>query len=61
MLTVTGLFLKYITEQKNEVFLIKNFVSKCDQIRSKLRIWSHLLNKPLMENFISCAVYVVCN
>ena len=33
-------------------FSIKDFSSKCDQIRSKLRIWSHLLEKSLMENFI---------
>ena len=26
----------------------------CDQIRSFLRIWSHLLKKYLMENFIFC-------
>ena len=32
-------------------FPIMDFSSKCDQIRSFLRIWSHLLNKPLMENF----------
>ena len=37
-------------------FSIKNFLSKCDQIRSYLRIWSHLLKKFLMENFIFCAV-----
>ena len=37
-------------------FSIKNFFSKCDQIRRKLRIWSHLLKKSLMENFIFCAV-----
>ena len=30
--------------------------SKCDQIRSFLRVWSHLRNKSLMENFIFCAV-----
>ena len=35
-------------------FSIKNFCSKCGQIRKKLRIWSHLLKKPLMENFIFC-------
>ena len=29
-----------------------DFFSKCDQIRRKLRIWSHLLKKSLMENFI---------
>ena len=31
---------------------IKDFFSKCDQIRSFLRIWYHLLKKILMENFI---------
>ena len=28
------------------------FFSKCDQIRRKLRIWTHLLEKRFMENFI---------
>ena len=32
-------------------FFINDFFSKCDQIRYFLRIWSHLLKKPLMENF----------
>ena len=32
-------------------FSIKYFFSKCDQIRSFLLIWSHLLKKSLMENF----------
>ena len=45
----------YYTEQKLK-FSIKNFFSKCDQIRRNLRIWSHLLKKSLMENFIFCAV-----
>ena len=40
-------------------FSIKDFFSKCDQICSFLRIWSHLLNKALMENFIFCAVFIV--
>ena len=31
---------------------IKAFISKCDQFRSLLRIWSHLLRKSLMENYI---------
>ena len=35
-------------------FSIKDFFSKCDQIRSFLRILSHILKKSLMENF--CAV-----
>ena len=33
-------------------FSIKCFFSKCDQIRSFLRIWSHLLKNFLMENVI---------
>ena len=37
-------------------FSIKDFFSKCDQIRSKMRIWSHLRKKSLMEKFIFCAV-----
>ena len=37
-------------------FSSKGFLSKCDQIRSFLRIWSHFLKKSLMENFIFCAV-----
>ena len=39
-------------------FSIKNFSSKCDQIRSFLRIWSHLLKKSSLENFIFRAVFV---
>ena len=42
------------TAQKMK-FSIKDFFSKCDQIRSFLRIWSHLLKKSLIENFF-CAV-----
>ena len=33
-----------------------DFFSKRDQIRRKLRIWSHLLQKSIMENFIFCVV-----
>ena len=40
-------------------FSIKDIFSKCDQIRRKLRIWSHLLKKSFMENFILRAVYVI--
>ena len=36
--------------------LIQDFFSKCVQIRSFLRIWSHLLKKLVTENFIFCAV-----
>ena len=45
-----------ITAQKMKLS-IKGFFSKCDQIRSFLRIWLHLLKKKLMEKLF-CAVYV---
>ena len=48
----------YFTAQKM-TFFIKDFFSKCDQIRSFLRIWSHLLKKSLMENFIFCPVLML--
>ena len=47
----------HFTAQKMK-FSTKDFFSKCDQIRRKLRIWSHLVNKSLMENFILCVVFV---
>ena len=37
-------------------FPIKDFFSKCDQIRRKLRFWSQLLKKSLVENFTISAV-----
>ena len=37
-------------------FSINDFFSKRDQIRRKLPIWSHLLNKSLMKT----AVFVKC-
>ena len=37
-------------------FSIKDFFSKCDQICRKLRFWSHLLKKSLIENFMFCSV-----
>ena len=39
-------------------FSKKDFFSICDQMRRELRIWLHLLKKPLMENFIYCAAEV---
>ena len=44
-----------ITGQKMK-FFITDFISKCDQICSFLRIWSHLLKISAMEKFIFCAV-----
>ena len=46
---------KPFTAQKLK-FSIKDFFSNCEQIRKFLQIWSHLLKKSLMENFIFCAV-----
>ena len=51
--------LKYTTQELK--FSIKDFFSKCDQIHSFLRIWSHLLKKSLMENFIFCVVVSTSN
>ena len=39
------------TAQKIKFFIEGSF-SKCDQIFKKMRLWSHLLKKFLMENFI---------
>ena len=36
-------------------FSITDFFSKCDEVRTFLRIWSHLLKKSVVENFIFCA------
>ena len=50
-------FVFYFTNTAQKMkFSIKDFSSKCDQIRRKLRIWSRLLEKSLMENFTFCAV-----
>ena len=43
--------------QKNR-FPIKDVFSKCKYIRCFLRIWSNILKKFLVENFIFCAVSV---
>ena len=47
------------TVKKNDStkkFYVKDFLSKCEEIRRKLRICSHLLKKSFTENLISCAV-----
>ena len=45
---------KYVQSKKKKTFQfsIKDFACKCDQIHSFLRIWSYLLTKSLMKNFI---------
>ena len=50
--------IRFMTAQKMK-FPINDFFSKCDQIRRKLRIWSHLLKKSLMENFVQCLNVIV--
>ena len=42
----------YITLHKKIKFSTKDFFSKRDQILEKLRVWSDLLKKSLMEKFI---------
>ena len=46
----------HITKSQHKKWRIKNFLSKYYQIRSFLWLWSHLLKKSLLENFIFCAV-----
>ena len=55
LLTFWFWYIASLTSQKMK-FSVKNFSSKCDQIRSFWRIWSHLLEISLMENFIFCVV-----
>ena len=45
------LHIAYCTKNK---FSINDLFSKCDQIRSFLRLWSHLPKKSFMENLIFC-------
>ena len=42
----------FILHTQKMKFSIKDLFSKSDQIRGKLRIWSHFLKKFLMENCI---------
>ena len=53
-LKVLGMYnvLQFTNTAQNMRFSIKDFFSKCDQIWMKLRIWSYLLKKSLIKNFI---------
>ena len=51
-------YISLFTAQKMK-FSITVFFSKCDQIHNFLWIWSHLLKKFLIENFIFCAMIVL--
>ena len=46
----------HMTPTQKMKFSIEDFFRKCDQIRSFLSIWSHLMKKSLMENFSFYAV-----
>ena len=46
-----------VSAQKMKIF-IKDFRSKCGQIRWKQSNWLNLLKKSVMKNFIFCAVSV---
>ena len=52
-----GIMNSIVTAHKMK-FSITDFFSKFDKIHRKLRIWSHLLEKSIMENFIFCAVCI---
>ena len=54
-----GLVIDHSIAVQKMKFSIKDFFSKCDQVRRKLRISSHLLKKSLMEILIFCAVHCV--
>ena len=43
------------------MFSIRDFFSKCNQICRFRRVWSHLLKKSVMENFIFCAAMKMCH
>ena len=49
---------KKIEKKKKKIFST-DFVSKCGQVHTKLRIWSHLLRKFVIENFILSAVRII--
>ena len=44
------------TKAREMKFFIEDFFSKSDQFRRKLLIWSHLLKKSLMENFVHLCI-----
>ena len=52
-------YVNYDYTAQKMMFSIKDFFSKRNQIRRKLRIWSHLLKKSLTENIIFCTVLLL--
>ena len=51
--------LQMVTAKKMKFSIVEDFFSKCGQICSFLRIWSHLLKKSSVENFIFCTDDVI--
>ena len=58
MFAVVFCLLAQINAQKMK-FFVRNLFNKCEHIRIKLRICSHLLNKSLAENFTFCVVNII--
>ena len=58
MFGTKSLFLRLYNAQKMK-FSVKDCLSKSEQICNFLRIWSYLLKKSLMENFIFCIVIIL--
>ena len=53
------LYEQYVLNKAQKMkFCINDSFSKCDQVRSFLWIWLHLLNIFLLESFIFCAMQV---
>ena len=52
------LYERFVHTAQKLKFSIKDFFSKCDLIRSFLRIWLLLLKKSLMVNFAQCQMNV---
>ena len=58
MFAVVFCLLAQINAQKMN-FFVRNLFNKCEHIRIKLRICSHLSNKSLAENFTFCVVNII--
>ena len=57
---IRGFYLRGLKNTTQKIkFSIEGLSCKCDQIRKNLRIWSHLLKKSLLENFIFYAVKIL--
>ena len=52
---------KYFDTAQKMKFSIMDFFSKCDQIRRKLRIWSHLVTEEILYGKLQflCSVRLV--